>query len=316
MARHRQPLPSASDRVFLADSGLETVLIFHEGVDLPDFAAFPLLLDDRIELLRSYYLEHVKIAAEHGTGIVLESPTWRASPDWAKRLGFDTAALAEANRLGIELLAEIRDGFAGSCPVVISGSVGPRGDGYQPDVTLTAEQAREYHREQVGTFAETDADVVSILTVNTVDEAVGFARAAEDAGMPAVVSFTVETDGALPGGTSLADAVRTVDDVTGGYPGYYMINCAHPDHFASVLEADSDWVRRIRGLRANASRMSHAELDAAEELDDGSPTELGERYARLRDRHPRLTVLGGCCGTDARHISAIADACLTTQHVR
>lgn len=315
MARYRENLPQLSGRIFLTDSGLETDLIFHQGVELPDFAAFTLLSDERgTALLREYFREHMEVARDHGTGLVLESPTWRASSDWGARLGYDADALAEANRQAIRLLAELRDelGEPGG-PVVLSGNVGPRGDGYRPDVELTAEQARAYHRPQLATFADTEADLVTALTVTTVAEAVGIADAAHDVGMPVVLSFTVETNGALPDGTRLARAVMAVDEATDSYPVYYMINCAHPTHFAGAFASWENWMPRIRGIRANASPLSHAELDAAETLDEGNPVELGMQYLQLRAAHPRLTILGGCCGTDVRHIQAIADVCSVTQ---
>ncbi len=315
MARYRDSLPQLAARIFLTDSGLETHLIFHKGVELPGFAAFTLLSDEHgTELLRDYFREHAVIAAQHETGCVLESPTWRASTDWGERLGYDAEALAEVNRKAIELLVNLRDELGEvTGPIVISGNIGPRGDGYQPDVRFTENEARDYHRPQLATFAGTAADLATALTLTTVAEAVGIARPAGDVDMPDVLSFTVETNGVLPDGTRLAEAISAVDEATDSYPAYYMINCAHPTHFADAIASCEDWMPRIRGIRAHASRMSHAELDAAEELDDGDPLELGAEYAALRAEHPGLTVLGGCCGTDVRHVRAIADACLASQ---
>ena len=145
--------------------------------------------------------------------------------------------------------------------------------------------------------------------MNYAEEASGIARAAREAGMPVALSFTVETDGRLPTGQPLNEAIAQVDSETGAYPAYYMINCAHPTHFDTVLAPESEWINRIGGLRANASRMSHAELDEAEELDAGDPVELGQEYADLKRHLPNLTVLGGCCGTDHRHIEQIGLAC-------
>lgn len=316
MARYREALPQLSSHIFLCDSGLETDLIFHKGVTLPDFAAFTLLADDRgREHLRTYFAEHLVVAAGHGIGIVLESPTWRASADWGARLGYDAAALAEANRQAMAMLVALREEHGESAgPVVLSGNIGPRRDGYRPDITMTAEEAHAYHRAQVETFASTPADLVTALTLTTVAEAVGIARAARDVDMPVVLSFTVETDGKLPDGTRLATAVHAVDHDTDGYPAYYMINCAHPTHFADAIPSCEDWMPRIRGVRANASRMSHAELDDAERLDEGNPAELAANYVDLRVAHPAITILGGCCGTDVRHIRAIAELCAAAQH--
>jgi S-methylmethionine-dependent homocysteine/selenocysteine methylase len=311
---YRDRLPQLDGELFLTDSGLETVLIFLEDVELPLFAAFVLLeTEEGKDRLRRYFERHLSIADSAGLGFIGESPTWRANPDWATQLGYDTAALDRLNREAIRLLVELRNGFErdGRPPFVISGCVGPRGDGYNPETLMTPDEAEHYHSEQIRTFASTEADLVTAITMTSTGEAIGVARAAAAAGMPVVISFTVETDGRLPSGETLAQAVSAVDAATDSGPAYYMINCAHPSHFEDVLAVDEPWVRRIRGVRANASRRSHAELDEAETLDDGDPDELGADYARLRAAHPQLTVLGGCCGTDDRHIAAICVACVT-----
>jgi len=312
MARYRNALPQLRGDFFLMDGGIETTLIFHEGLELPDFAAFDLLRRPEGEAaLRRYFHTYAALAQRFGTGLILESATWRASADWGRRLGYDEESLADANRQAIRLLEEIRDEVASEVKtVVISGCVGPRGDGYDPVHTMSETDAEVYHRRQVQTFADTAADMVTAITMNYVEEAVGVARAAEGAGMPVVLSFTVETDGRLPTGQALRAGIEQVDTATSGYPSYYMINCAHPTHFEHVLAAGEPWVKRIRGLRANASRKSHAELNDSPELDIGDPVELGLQHARLKRRLSQLTVLGGCCGTDHRHVEQIAAACV------
>jgi S-methylmethionine-dependent homocysteine/selenocysteine methylase len=314
---YREHLPQLDGDPFLTDGGIETVLIFHEGLDLPAFAAFDLLKDDAgTERLRSYYAPYVELARERGLGFVLESPTWRASPRWASELGYDLEQLDGFNRKAIALLEEIRDDQEeGGPPIVISGAIGPHDDGYSPGELLSAGAAQDYHSTQIGTFADTAADMVAAITMTYADEATGIARAAAEAGLPAAISFTVETDGRLPSGQPLGEAIEQVDSDSGGSPSYYMINCAHPRHFESVLEQGDGWTERVRGLRANASTLSHAELDEAEELDEGDPADLGARYAGMRDQLPRLNVLGGCCGTDHRHIAAIRDAWLAGRPV-
>jgi S-methylmethionine-dependent homocysteine/selenocysteine methylase len=309
---YRDQLPQLGGDLFLTDGGLETVLIFHEGLDLPEFAAFDLLKDEQgTERLRSYYEPYVALARERGIGFVLESPTWRASPRWAGELGYDLEQLDALNRKAIALLEEIRsEQDAGGPPIVISGCIGPQDDGYNPSELLAADAAQEYHSTQIGTFANTAADMVTAITMTYADEAIGIARAAAVAGLPAAISFTVETDGRLPSGQPLGEAIEQVDGETGASPSYYMINCAHPTHFARVLEEGDGWRERVRGLRANASTCSHAELDEAEELDEGDPADLGARYAGLRGLLPQLNVLGGCCGTDHRHVAEIRDAWL------
>ena len=311
MSKYRNHLPQLGDAMFLTDGGLETTLVFHDGLDLPCFAAFDLLRGEAgVETLRDYYDRYVSIARQRGVGVVLEAPTWRANPDWGAKLGYDAEALADANRKAIGLMLEIRTAHeTPGAPMVISGNLGPRGDGYRADARMTVEKARHYHAAQIETFASTDADMVSAFTMNYVEEAAGIVRAAQDADMPVVISFTVETDGHLPSGQRLADAIQRTDDATGAYAAYYMINCAHPTHFDEVLCDGDQWLDRLRGVRANASRCSHAELDESTELDAGNPRELGNEYRELRRRLPRLSILGGCCGTDHRHVEAIFAAC-------
>jgi homocysteine S-methyltransferase len=310
MSKYRRRLPQLGDGLFLTDGGLETTLIYHDGVALPHFAAFDLLKDDAgTEMLRRYFERYLAIGLASGTGVVLETPTWRANPDWGARLGYDAAALADANRRSVGLLLELRrDHETPETPVVISGCLGPRGDGYQPGVRMTVTEARAYHAGQIEVFARTDADMVAAFTLNYPEEAIGIALAARDAAVPVAISFTTETDGRLPTGDRLADAIARTDEASGGYPAYYMINCAHPDHLAPALADGGGWRERVRGLRANASRRSHAELDASSELDAGNPDELAASYRELRTAFPRLAVVGGCCGTDHRHVEAIVRA--------
>ena len=313
MARYRGRLPQLGGGVFLTDSGLETDLIFNRGFELPHFAAFVLLADEAgRDVLRAYFLDHAGIAREAGAGFLLESVTWRANPDWGERLGYTPEALVAANEQAVVTLADLRDEVGEEAgPVVVSGCVGPRGDGYSPGELMTAEEAQHYHASQVATFAATEADLVHAMTITYPAEAVGIVRAAGAARIPAAISFTVETDGRLPDGTPLADAIAAVDDATGSAAAYFGVNCAHPTHFAGVLEPGAAWTARVRSIRANASTRSHAELDEAEELDAGDPEELGNEYQQLRSRHPTLCVLGGCCGTDARHVRSVASACVT-----
>lgn len=307
MSPYRTDLPQLGDRLFIADSGMETTLIFNDGIDLPYFASFVLLEDTAGRArLRDYFAQHIGIARAAGTGIVLETPTWRANPDWGAKLGYDAARLAAVNRAAVEQLAELRDALETPVtPVVISGNLGPRGDGYVVGRAMSADAAQAYHAPQVETFAGTAADLVSVFTMTYVEEAIGVVRAAEAAGMPVAVSFTVETDGRLPSGMPLGEAIEAADAATGAYPVYYLINCAHPTHFAHVLEQGGAWRERVRGVRANASKRSHDELDEATELDPGDPDELAHDYRALRALLPKLAVVGGCCGTDHRHIDAV-----------
>jgi S-methylmethionine-dependent homocysteine/selenocysteine methylase len=306
MARYREKLPQSSGNFFLTDGGIETYLIFQKGIDLSDFAAFPLLKSPAGRaVLRDYFRNYAELARRYQCGLILESPTWRANPDWAKRLAYSKAELAEANVQAIDLLRSLREEYESEqLPVVLSGCIGPRGDGYQPANLMSAEQAQAYHSEQIETFAKTEADLVTAITMNYVEEALGIARAAAAARMPAAIAFTVETDGRLPTGQTLREAVESVDAATGRSPVYYMVNCAHPTHFAPVLSTAEPWLERIWGLRANASAKSHAELNESANLDEGSPEEFGRQHRELFDKLKSLRVFGGCCGTDHRHVEA------------
>ncbi len=313
MAKYRAELPQLGDQPFLTDSGLETTLIFHEGVELPLMASITLHASEAGERrLRDYFVRHIEIARARKAGFVLESASWRASPDWGDKLGLSRAQLIDLNRRSIALLEGLRREFeTAQCPMPISGNIGPRGDGYFPDQMMTGEQARDYHSFQAELFADTQADLISAFTMTHSGEAVGVALAAKRAGMPVVISFTTEIDGRLPSGETLREAIEKTDDATAGAPAYYMINCAHPTHFEGALERGEAWVARIRGLRANSSMRSHAELDNSPDLDVGDPVDLGRRYAHLRGTlGTRFNILGGCCGTDHRHVAAIAAACL------
>ena len=301
-------LPQLSGSLFIADGGLETTLIFRDGFDLPQFAAFPLLDDERGRAgLRAYYEPYIRVAKDQGVGVVLDTPTWRANPDWGPPLGYSADQLDDVNRRAVALLDALR---AGDANVLVSGCVGPRGDGYVVSDPMTADEAERYHSRQVGVFSGTAADLVTALTMTYVEEAIGIARAAAATDTPAVVSFTVETDGRLPTGQPLSEAIEQTDAETGGTLAYFMVNCAHPTHFDDVLAGDEPWVKRVRGLRPNASTRSHAELDEAEDLDAGDPVDLAARLGALRSRLPELTVVGGCCGTDERHIGEMCRAVL------
>ena len=312
MSKYRHSLPLHRGGNFLTCGGMETTLIFHRGIELPHFASFVLL--DSLEgrrVLQSYYEPYLAIAREHDVGFVLDSPTWRANSDWGVKLGYNGDALRDINVAAIEFLEDIRRRWeTSSMPCVINGAIGPRGDGYQAS-RMTASDAEEYHSPQISAFAETRADMVSAYTIVNIAEAIGIAQAAKACELPCAISFTVETDGRLAGGSSLRDAIETTDRATQSYPEYYLINCAHPTHFDRMLVVDGgSWVGRIYGIRANASTRSHAELDEAENLDSGDPDDLAMRYRLLQQTMPMLHIFGGCCGTDDRHVEAIGMACL------
>lgn len=312
MTTSRFAFPPTDDAIFLTDGGLETTLVFLDGVDLPCFAAFPLLRSEEGRArLERYFEPYIRTAVERDVGFILDTPTWRANTDWAAKLDVPPAELASVNEEAVRWASRLRDRLSDTRDrILINGVVGPRGDGYRPDAQMSVEVAQAYHAPQMEAFREGGADMVSAVTMNYAEEAIGIARAAEALGLPVVISFTVETDGRLASGETLRSAIERTDRETGHAPAYYMINCAHPSHFDGILSERDGWVRRIRGLRANASAKSHAELDEATELDPGDPDDLAGRYRGLRERMTQLSVLGGCCGTDHRHIAAICEACV------
>ncbi|MFC9689152.1 homocysteine S-methyltransferase family protein [Kribbella sp. NPDC056951] len=292
-------------RPVVTDGGLETDLIFHHGVDLPYFAAFPLLdSEEGRSLLTEYYDGYAAIAERARAALMLESATWRASSDWGKLLGYSEDTLARVNRDATAMLLALRDKYRRTVTdVVVGGAVGPRGDGYRPDRLMEAAEAAEYHRPQIEAFAQAGADLVTAYTITHVGEASGIVRAARAVGLPVAISFTVETDGRLPSGDSLKTAVTTVDEEGG--PDYFLVNCAHPVHVSQALAEEGPWRNRIAGLRCNASTKSHAELDEATQLDEGDLRLLTTTHDQLKPLLPNLSIIGGCCGTDARHVAAL-----------
>ncbi len=297
-------LPHQGQKLFITDGGLETSFVFLKEIDLPMFAAFHLLNSQPgIEALKDYYQPYIKIAQHNHFGLVLDTPTWRASAGWGQQLGYSASDIREYNKLSVSIVRDIRNQHASSnSPMLVNGVVGPQGDGYNPSQMLSSGMARKYHYHQIEAFSSFSVDMITAVTMTYTDEAIGITRAAQSQGIPVAISFTVETDGKLPNGMSLKEAISIVDVATEAGPIYYMINCAHPSHFEHILEKDSDWMDRIVGIRANASCKSHAELDEATELDDGNPVEFGQSYARLNTQFKNLRVMGGCCGTDHRHI--------------
>jgi S-methylmethionine-dependent homocysteine/selenocysteine methylase len=309
MPKYRTDLPQLTKATFMTDGGLETDLIFNHGIDLPEFAAFDLLKNDEgKEVLRKYFLDYIDISKTQCSGFVLEAPTYRANPDWALKIGYSLESLDDITRIAVQELENIRnDNESEDFKIAISVCIGPRGDGYSPDNKMSVEMAEEYHSYQIKIVADTNADLVSALTMNYNEEAIGIVNAAQKKNIPVVISYTVETDGKLPSGQSLEEAITALDKITDNYVSYYMINCAHPNHFVDILNPDSTWAKRIKGLRANASNKSHAELDESETLDIGDKEQLARKYQELKALLPNLNVIGGCCGTDHTHMNEICN---------
>jgi len=309
MSHYRNELPQLSGGLYFADAGIETDLIFNHGIEIREFAAHTLLPDpEGRAALAEYFRGFLALARDCDAGFILDSQTWKAHMHWADDLGATEHELREANEDSIAFIAQIRNEFPDNAkPIVLNGIIGPTGDAYAPEERVGAHKAEQYHARQLGWLANTEVDMVTGMTFPRTDEAVGLVRAAQALDLPVAISFTVETDGRLPTGRPLGEAIRLVDDSTDGATAYFMVNCAHPDHFFHVFDG-SDWTRRVRGLRCNASRLSHEELDACEVLDDGNPEEFSRQYRELFEEMPWLNVFGGCCGSDLRHVTRIARA--------
>ena len=309
MAKYRTALPQVAESTFLTDGGLETTLIFKHGIDLPHFASFDLLLkEEGRKVLREYYQEYINISKPKCKGFILEAPTWRANPDWIKKIGYSYDQIELINKTAISELEIIRNNHEKEdFKMPISGCIGPRGDGYSPKNKMSSKVAEEYHSHQIRILAETNADLISAMTLNYIEEAIGIVNAAKKYNIPVVISYTVETNGKLPGGESLKGTITTLDKLTDNYVSYFMINCAHPNHFINELKTTGNWAGRIGGIRSNASTKSHAELDESETLDEGDKDSLANCYKDLKVLLPNLNVIGGCCGTDHTHIDKICE---------
>ena len=298
----------SANRPYLTDGGMETWLFFQQGFEAPEFAAITLVEDEgATQALRRYFDEFLAMAQSAGTGFVLDCNTWRGCVDWAPKLNLSVDELLRLSVVAVDFAKSVQSEWQGRVTeILLNGVIGPMGDAYAPGTLPSVKQAEKSHLPQVRKLAEGGVDMISAITLTNVAEAVGITRAACSVDLPVVISFTVETDGRLPSGDLLGEAIMAVDAATQSAPAYYMINCAHPDHFMDVLDRDSDWKTRIGGLRSNASRLSHAELDVAEELDQGDPEEFGVLHGELARLLPNLKVVGGCCGTDHRHVRCVS----------
>lgn len=295
-------LPHESETRFLVYTGTGTDLIFNHGIELPGFSSFPLLeKPDTRAVLAGQMADLVALSGEVGLGCILDAPTWTANRDRAAPLGYAPERLDAVNKDAVALMEEVRQA-SGRQDVLVSACIGPRYDPYADIPPMMAEDARTYHGAQMASLAGTSVDMVTAYTFNRLSEAVGCVQAAADHGLPIALSFVVETDGRLADGTSLTTAIDHVDQETGATPLFFMVNCAHPSHFANALTAHP----RLKGIVVNASKCSHAELDEADTLDEGDPDELGAEVADQMRRNPAITVFGGCCGTDMRHLRSMA----------
>lgn len=303
--------PAQQDGVlYLTEGGQETELMYKHGHDLPEFAMYPLLdRPDAAADLRDMYRRVFEVAVRHQCVPMVGGLDYRASPDWAARLRYSREGLAEMQLRAIEFLREVATPFMSQLPrVMIAGIVGPRGDAYALNRTITAAEAEDYHGVQLETLKRANVDVVSAMTFNNVAEAVGLSRAATRVGLPIVLYFTLDGTSRLKSGPSLREAIAQVDAEAGdARPDAYGVNCSHPDEFMPALEP-GDWIRRIRSFRPNAARMEKQALCQIGHLVDGDPPELGSQLGALARHYPHVDIWGGCCGTWDTHLDQIAAA--------
>jgi S-methylmethionine-dependent homocysteine/selenocysteine methylase len=294
--------------LYLTEGGQETELMYRFGHELPQFALFPMLdKPEAAAALSGMYRRYLDTVARHGFSALMGGLDYRASPDWGGLLGYSASGLAEMQLRSIDFLRTAAKPYAGQIAhVLITGLIGPRGDAYQLNRTITAAEAEDYHAAQIATLRQAGVDLVSAMTFNSVAEAVGVARAAKRAGLPLCVHFTLDSTSRLASGPSVREAIEAVDAEAGdARPDFYGINCSHPLEFEPAIEPGA-WFRRVRSLRPNAAAMDKISLCKLGHLEDGDPAELGRQMGALAKRHPHLDVWGGCCGTWETHLDEIA----------
>ncbi|MCH9663117.1 MAG: homocysteine S-methyltransferase family protein [Gammaproteobacteria bacterium] len=305
------PLPPyGSGEVFLTEGGSETEIMYRHGFELPEFAMFPLLDNPKaVTIMRDMYCAQLDVAAEYGLSFLLTGLDYRASPDWGGKLGYSPQSLADANIAAIHFLRDIAKDYKGQIPrLLIGGILGPRGDAYNLNASITTESAEDYHAVQLETLKTAGVDFASALTFNNVPEAVGAARAAAKIGVSLSISLTLDNTYCLKSGPSLAEAITAIDEQTGAdAPDFYLLNCSHPVEYEPAL-GEGDWIKRLRGVRPNASKMEKIALCKLGHLEDGNPVELGRQLADLSIRYTHMDIFGGCCGTGDLHLREIAIA--------
>jgi len=301
------PDPSAG-RPYLTEGGTETEILYKYGYEVPHFAVFELLNDPAGKRqLEAMFARYLDAAADNNWAALMGGLDYRASPDWGRLLGYSPAGLTEMQIRCIECLRDVARPYRGQLPDIrISGIVGPRGDAYALNRTITAQEAEDYHAPQLETLKQLDVDMAWAATFNNVAEAVGVSRAASKIGVPVCLSFTLSGNHRLQSGPTLREAVETVDAEAGEHrPTCFGINCSHPLEFIPALEP-GDWVLRVRSIRPNATAMDKLSLCKLGHLEDGDPVDLGRRLADLAARYPHIDMWGGCCGTWDRHLGEIA----------
>jgi S-methylmethionine-dependent homocysteine/selenocysteine methylase len=295
------------NKLFLTEAGIETELMYKWGFEIPHFAMFALLENDQIvSTLRGMYRSYLDVAAKHEMSFLMGGFDYRASPDWAELLGYGPEALKEANLRCLDFHRQMGAEYASDVPEAVTmGCVGPRGDAYQLNRTISEAEAEDYHSVQLTTLRDAKVPLVYAATFNNIPEAVGVVRAARRLGLPIALSFSLDSNSKLKSGPSVKEAIEAVDEATDRAPEFYAINCSHPVEFEPALEPGS-WIERLRNLRPNASKMEKIALCKLGHLEEGDPIELGQLMGQLAKRYPHMDIWGGCCGTGEVHLEEIA----------
>lgn len=307
MDKHTSLPPQKEGRFYLTEGGTETELMYRHGFELPHFAMFPLLDNpNALSRMKDMFRSYLDVAAKHQFCALMGGLDYRASPDWGELLGYSPASLADANLQSIEFLREVASEYSSQIPeILFVGLVGPRGDAYERNETITENEAEDYHAVQLETLKKANVDSALAITFNNIPESVGVARAAARIGVPLAVSLTLDSNSKLHSGPSLAEAITTIDRETDQSPEYFLINCSHPVEYEPAIEP-GDWINRIRGVRPNASKMEKIALCQIGRLEEGDPEELGMQCGDLARRYPHMDIWGGCCGTWSNHLDEIA----------
>jgi len=307
MVKHTTFPPQNRGRFYLTEGGTETELMYKHGFELPHFAMFPLLDNPKaVSKMREMFRSYLDVAAEHDFCALMGGLDYRASPDWGDLLGYSPASLSDANLQSIEFLRELANEYSSQVPeILIQGLIGPRGDAYERNETISENEAEDYHSVQLETLKKANVDSALAITFNNIPESVGVARAAAKIGVPLAISLTLDSNSKLHSGPSLADAITAIDEQTNQAPEYFLINCSHPLEFEPAIEP-GDWIQRVRGVRPNASKMDKMALCQIGYLEDGDPEELGRLCGDLARQYPHMDIWGGCCGTWDNHLNEIA----------
>lgn len=262
--------------------------------------------------LETICCQYLETGHRYDLPLLLSTPTWRAGRDRIAAAGLEGSDLNGDN---FRFLAELRDRYGEYAKkVAICGLMSCRGDAYKPEETMTELAAAEFHQWQANALASAGVDLLLAATLPALSEAVGLARSQAITGLPYMISFVVRPDGTLLDGTSLHKAIITIDSTVSPPPLSYMINCTHASIFRSALlhkDNSSPLVReRVIGILANTAALSPEELDASPDLVEEAPETFGRAVSSLYSEL-NLKVLGGCCGTDNRHIESLAQELYT-----